>query len=511
MPTDTKKIAKNATFLYIRMFFILICNLIVVKVVLNALGAEDYGINNVVGGIVMMFAFLTSTMTAASQRFFSFELGKKDLEGLSHFFLTTLWGYLGIAAIVLIVAETIGLWFVINKLTILPSRLDAAIWVYQSSIISFIFGILAIPFNSIIIAREKMNVYAYIGILEVILRLCVAYTLFIYFGDRLKFYAILQAFALSIPSFIYIIWGCSRFDECKIKKYWNKKIFKEIFSYSCWNLFGAMASILRSQGINILLNIFFGPIVNASRAIAYQVSSAINQFVLNFFKAVQPQIVKSYAANERKQMLELVYTSSKYCFYLLFILALPVFIGTPFILSVWLGNIPENTVIFTRLVIILALIESTIYPLQTALMSTGNIKWYQIITGGLLLLNLPISWLFLYVGFEATSTFYVAIIIALISQISRVIFMKKMLLMPILEYINKSLLPIACVFGFSIILLKFFQISFQISSFFDLIWMAIISTASILLGCICFGTSKKEKKFFKDFIFLRIGKWTKKK
>lgn len=506
MPVDTKTIAKNTMFLYVRMFIILICNLFVVRIVLNALGIEDFGINNVVGGIVMMCSFLTSTMNAASQRFFSFELGRKNFKSLSEYFLTTLWGYLGLSILILLIAETIGLWFVQNKLNVPQHRLSAALWVYQTSIVAFILNVISIPYNSIFIAREKMNFYAYMGLLEMVLKILTAYMLFMYFGDRLKLYAVLLCIAMSIPSFCYIIVGSLKFAECRIKKYWNKKIFKEIFSYSCWNLFGAVSAVLRSQGVNVLLNMFFGPVVNASRAIAYQVSSATNHFVINFFKAVQPQIIKTYAADERSQMLDLVYTSSKICFYLLFIIALPVFCGAPFILKAWLDMVPQQAVYFTRLVIILSLIESTIYPLQTALMSTGNIKWYQVVTGGFLLLNLPISWLCLSCGCSAASTFYVSILLAIIAQISRIIFMKKMLLMPINIFIKKTVLPILFVVGLGMTISLGVNKYMHISNFIDFGGMIISTTISILLIIWSVGLSRTEKKYLKNFVVRRMKK-----
>lgn len=506
MPVDSKKIAKNTLFLYVRMFFILICNLFVVRVVLNALGIEDFGINNVVGGIVMMCSFLTSTMNAASQRFFSFELGRKNFRNLSECFLTTLWGYLGLSILILLIAETVGIWFVVNKLNVPYHRMSAALWVYQASVVTFIFNIISIPYNSIFIAREKMNFYAYMGLLEVVLKISIAYMLFTYSGDRLKLYAVLLCIAMSVPSFCYVIVGSLKFTECKIRTYWNKKIFVEIFSYSCWNLFGAMSAVLRSQGVNILLNMFFGPVVNASRAIAFQVSSAINHFVVNFFKAVQPQIVKTYASNERTRMLNLVYTSSKICFYLLFIIALPVFWGTPFILQTWLGTVPQQAVYFTRLVVILSLIESTIYPLQTALMSTGNIKWYQIFTGGLLLLNLPISWLCLSFGCSAASTFYVSIVLAIVAQISRIIFMKKMLLMPIKIFFKRTLLPIALVVIFGVAISLAINEYIQITGYIDLFKMVAFTTISILFMTLGVGLSKTEKKYLRSFVVRRIKK-----
>ena len=498
-PFNTQKIAKNALFLYIRMLFILACNLVVVRVVLNALGAEDYGINNVVGGVVAMFGFLTSTMNAASQRFFSFELGRNNQEGLSNYFTITTWTYVGISLLVIIVAETFGLWFLQNKLTIPPNRASAALWVYQGTIISFVISLLAIPYNSVVIARERMSIYAYVGIIEVSLRLLVAYVLFAFSGDRLKLYAVLLCIAMSIPSAFYIIWGTTAFKECKLKKYWNTTIFKEMFSFSCWNLFGALASILRSQGINILLNIFFNPIVNAARAIAYQINSAMNQFVLNFFKAVQPQIIKLYAANEKAKMLNLIFTSTKFSFFLVILIATPLFLEAPFILSLWLKVVPQHTILFTRMVILISVIESISYPLQTSLMATGKIKFYQITTGSISFLNIPISYFFLNNNYPPETTLYIAIILAIVSQISRIAFMKKQISMGILNYITKSILPCLAVF------LPSFIISFYISKIqlSDNITFILTTCSSLIITFIfvyLVGLSKTERQFLLGFI-----------
>ena len=424
---NNKRIAKNTLYLYIRMLIVMFVSLFTVRIVLRVLGAEDYGLNNVVGGVVTMLSFLTSTMVSSSQRFFAYSLGQDSNQKLFQYFNVTFWCYVFLAFFIFIVAETLGLWFVKTQLTITPSRFEAAIWVYQCSVLSFLVKIITIPYNSLIIAREKMNIYAIVGLFEVILKLGFVYLLIVIPFDKLKAYALLMfLLTLSLDSF-YIIYCNRNYKECKIRLFWNKHDFEEIVSYSSWSLFGAIAGVFRSQGINILLNIFFGPIVNAARAIAYQVNGAINQFVINFYKAVQPQITKYYAASKQNEFLTLIYRSSRYCFFLIIILSLPIFIDTPFILDLWLENVPEHTILFTRLVILTAIIDSIAYPLQTAISATGRIKYFQIVTGGLLILNLPLSYFLLAKGFPPETTMYVAFFIAFLSQISRILFAKHLI------------------------------------------------------------------------------------
>ena len=446
MPSENnKRIAKNTMYLYVRMLIVMAVSLFTVRIVLNALGAEDYGIYNVVGGVVTMFGFLTSTMNSASARFFSFYLGRQDYKRLSDYFSMSFWCFAALAVTIFVIAETLGLWFVKTQLVIPVGRADAAMWVYQCAIIAFMFSIITIPYNSIIIAREKMNVYAIGGLLEVFLKLAVAYILYITPLDKLKVNSVLVCLMMCSIDMVYIIYSLKYFPESWARRFWDKSIFKEVFNYSGWSLFGAISGVVRSQGINILLNIFFNPVVNAARAIAYQVNSAINQFVLNFHKAVQPQIIKYYAAGEKEEFYKLLFRSSRLYFYLIFLLSLPVLLETPFILTLWLKNIPENTILFTRLVIIIAIIDSMSYPLQTSISATGHIKSFQIVTGGLLILNLPIAWFFLKMGYPPESTMYVAMGISIVAQITRIYFSHHQNGMPVQDYLKNTLTPIAIV------------------------------------------------------------------
>lgn len=431
--------------LYFRQILILLVSLYTVRIVLKTLGTVDYGIQNVVGGVVVMLSFFSSTMTASSMRFFAFELGRKNYVRLNHFFNLTALIYLALGGGILILSETIGLWFVETQMVIPENRMTAALWVYQFSVASFILQLFVTPYRSIIIAYEEMSIYAYVSVLEAVLKLVAVYVLLIVEADKLKAYAVLLFMILFISSAVYIIYSSYKYKVCKLFLFWDSAMFNELLSYSGWSFFGALAGMIKAQGINILLNLFFNPTVNAARGVAYQVNSSLNLFTTNFFQAVRPQITKSYAAGENREMMELVFRSSRFCYYLIMLFAVPILFETPYILSLWLGEIPEHTVLFTRLVVITTMVESISYPLITAVSSTGNIKLYQVVTGGLLILNLPFSYISLRLGYPPEVTMYIAIGTAIISQISRVLFVSKMHEMSIKQYVKETLLVILLV------------------------------------------------------------------
>jgi len=490
---NNKRIAKNTIALYFRMILTMIVSLYTVRIVFKTLGVVDYGIYNVVGGIVIMFSFLSNTMSTASQRFFAFNIGQNNVLQLKRTFSLTVLIYIIISVVIFLLAETLGLWFLNTQMVIPNNRIEAANWVYQFSILSFIVSILTIPYNAIIIARENMVVYAYLSIGEVLLKLSFLYLLIFFSFDKLKLYAILMALTTCIITFIYRSICKRKYEETKFQFYWNKKLFKTLINYSGWNLFGAVAGIMNNQGINILLNISFGPVVNASRAIAYQVSSAVNQFAMNFTTAVNPQIIKYYAAGENNKMMSLVINSSKYSFYLLFILSMPVLLETHFLLEFWLKNVPEYVVLFTRLVIINALIDSLTYSMQTAAQATGKIKIYQLVVGGMMLLNLPISYVYLILDFPPQITMYVSIVISIICLFLRLILLRSMVGLSIPNYFKQVFLRVFLVSVIAYII-PFSIISKMEDSFTRFILVGIISLTTTLLTIYFIGLSIIERQ-----------------
>lgn len=491
---NNKRIAKNTAMLYFRMLFTMAVSLYTSRVILNTLGVEDFGIYNVVGGVVTMFAFLNSAMSSGTQRFLSFELGKKDYEQLKRVFSMSINIHATIAIVVFILAETAGLWFLNTQLTIPSERLVAANWVYQFSILSFLVTIMSVPYNSAIIAHERMKAFAYVSIIEVSLKLLIVFILQWFGCDKLKLYAVL---VFSVSLVIRIIYGiyCKRnFSECTYYKFWDKALYKTLMSYAGWNLWGNVAVVTMNQGINILLNIFFGPAINAARGIAFQINSAVNGFVTNFQMAMNPQIIKSHAANDVKYMQQLIFQGSKYSFILLFTLSLPVLIEADIILIWWLKKVPEYTALFCRLILINALIDSLSGTLMTAAQASGKIKLYQSVVGGLLLFILPISYLLLKIGLPPQTTIYVNIGISIIALVARLCILNRLINLSIKHFVQNTLLRILPIIGISIAfsLIAKYYINQDIIRF---ILVCLISVLSIATTTYWIGITKKERIF----------------
>jgi len=475
------------------------------RIILNTLGVEDFGIYNVVGGIVTMFSFLNSAMSSATQRFLSFELGKKDYTQLKRVFSMSINIHVIIAIVIFILAETIGLWFLNSKLNIPDERMLAANWVYQFSILAFIVTVISVPYNAMIIAYERMNVYAYVSILEVVLKLVIVFMLQWFGYDKLKLYAVL---VFSVSLIIRLIYGlyCNRnFKESKYFFFWDKSLYKTLMSYAGWNLWGNIAGVMFTQGVNILLNIFFGPAINAARGVAYQIRGAVSGFVSNFQMAMNPQIIKSFANGNQKHMHQLIFQGAKYSFFLLFILSLPIIFETPLILKIWLKIVPDYTVIFTRLILINVLIDCISGPLMTAAQASGKIKLYQSVVGGLLILILPISYVFLKLGYSPQVTLYVSISISVLALFSRLLIIKPLVDLSILKFNKLVLLPILMVVVVAIIpplITKYFIVP-GILEFF---MVSIISVLSVIIAIYYLGLKNEERLFMKNKVMQYLAK-----
>ena len=495
--TNNSRIAKNTAMLYLRMMFTMGISLYTSRVVLNVLGVENFGIYNVVGGFVTMFSFLSHAMASATQRFFSFEIGRQDYNQLRNVFSMSVKIHLLIAFIILLFAETIGLWFLNTQLVIPADRMNAARWVYQFSILTLIVNVINVPYNAIIIAHERMNVYAWISISEVSLKLLSVFILQWYGVDKLIFYAIL---IFSISVIIRLIYGlyCSRnFKEINVWGYWDKTLFKTLINYAAWNLWGNAAVAIMGQGVNVLLNIFFGPVINAARGIAYQVLGAVHGFVLNFQMAINPQIIKSFASNDLKYMHLLIFRGAKYSFFLLFALSVPIIFETEIILRLWLKNVPDYTVIFTRLVIVYILIESISGPLMTAAQASGRIKLYQGVDGGLLILNLPVSYIFLKLGYGPEITFIVSICISMVALYARLKIISPLVNLNIYSFMKSVLLKIIPV-SFITIILPLCITCYLSESFWRLLLTSIISVLVLGLSIYLIGLERDEQTFVKS-------------
>lgn len=474
------------------MILIMLTTLYISRVILRILGIEDFGIYNVIAGFVSMFSFLTATISGGTSRFFAYEIGQQNWDRLNKYFRLSIVSFAILSILVLLLTETIGLWFVKNKLVIPEYRISAALAVYHFSILSFIANMFSIPYKSIIIAYEKMDIYAYVSIVEVLLNLLIVYLLNFTSIDKLGLYGCLLFCLNLLVTLTFYAYCRFKYKTTRFSFYWNKSMFMEFFNYSLWIVFGSLAGLLRGQGLNILLNMFFGPTINAARGIAYQIHSAINQFVNNFYTACRPQITKLYAIGELDSMMSLVFSSSRICYMLTFLFTLPIFIEAPTILSLWLGNVPSYAILFTRLVLITILIETISYPFQAAISAKGQIKWYQIVTGGITVFTLPVSYLFLRNGYAPETVFYVSIILALIAQISRILFMKKLLQMSIVLYLKNVLIPMLFVsISASIIPIVLYLI--LDNTIYAGIFVVCVSLITILISGVVFGLTSEER------------------
>ena len=436
---NNKRIAKNTLMLYIRMLLIMVVSLYTSRVILQALGVEDFGLYNVVGGVVILFTFINNAMVTSTQRFLNFELGKNNLEEAQKVFSASLNIHAIIAGVFLVLAETVGLWFLNRYIQIPEGREVAANWVYQFSIIVSILNIIRSPYNAAIIAHEHMSFYAYVSIIEIILKLAIVYMVYL-FSDRLIAYAFLMMMVTLIVLGAYYIFCRRKYTICKYKFEYDKQRYMALASFSGWSLFGSLANMGASQGINIILNMFFGVAVNAAMGIANQVNAAVYQFVSSFQTAFNPQIIKSYAAGDRTYFISLIMNTSRYSFLLLFMLALPIYICCPEILSIWLGTVPEYAVEFCRLMLLFLLIDAVQGPLWVSAQATGKIRNYQILMSVLILLNLPITYLLLIFFKNPEIALIVRVAVNFVTAVARVIYLNHLYAFPIGRYMKDVIL-----------------------------------------------------------------------
>ena len=438
--SNTSCIAKNTLALYFRQILIMLVSLYTIRVVLNTLGAEDYGIYNVVAGVVVLFSFVNNAMATSVQRFLNFYIGKNDTEKTRNVYSASLVIHGVICLIFIVLAETIGLWFVNAKLNIPSERSNAAFWCYQAAVVTTLANIMRVPYNAVIIAYEKMSFFAGLSIVEAVLKLAVVFLLKITLLDKLVFYSFLLVAVSFIILAIYKFYCNKNFEIAHYKKVQDKGLGKELVSFSGWSLFGAVANVANSQGTNIVLNIFTNVTVNAAMGIANQVNAAVYSFVSNFQTAFNPQLVKSYAAGEKEEFQKLVNRSAKFSFYLLWLIVLPVYINCSFLLSIWLKNVPQYSVGFVRLVLIFSLVESLNGPLYISIQATGKIRAYQIIIGIINVLNLPFSIAAFFLGANPYWILYIRIALNCFAFAIRVLLSKKYFGLSVRLFLRDSVL-----------------------------------------------------------------------
>lgn len=484
------QIAKNTLFLYIRMVLIMGVSLYTSRVILAALGETDFGIYSVVGGMALMFAFFSSSLSNATQRFLNIAQGKNDREEANRVFALSQTAFFLLSLCVLLFAEVIGLWFIYNKLVIPIERLDAALWVFHATVISLFFTINGIVFNSVLVARENFQVYAYVGVFEAFAKLAIAVVLSFTDVDRLKLYASLYVAMTVLVQIVYAGYCVRKYEECRIRRYWNRKLFVELSSFIGWNTLGTAVWTLNAQGIEILINIFFGLSVNAARAISSQVESGLGQVNLGFITAVKPQVVKTYAVQQYTEFKQLLFDSTRHSFILMWFMGLLVIQNRYFILNLWLVNPPQGAADFVLWAVIALLINAFTLPVWNAIQAIGKLGRYSIVSNGIYLLVFPISFIAFYLKAPAVAFLQITSIIRVVQILGGLLVLKKYLYFSLGEYMKLVLIPIFQISLFSIgacLLVRnvFFEPWLLMS--FDLIILALV-VATV-------GLSKEERIF----------------
>ena len=465
------------------------------RVILQTLGVDDYGVYNVVGGIVAMFSFVSGSLTVSSQRFITFEIGKKSNNNVSNVFSVCITLHLLLGILIALIAEPIGYWYIYNKLMIPDSRLIAALWVFQFSILSMIIVFLTVPYTALIIAHEKMKAFALVSSIDALLRLFVAYAIICFKeSDSLVIYAVLIFCAQLITSLCYILYCKNVFKEIKLIWGIDKKLLIDMGRFASWSVMGNLAYVTYTQGLNLLLGTFFSPAVNAARGVAVQIQSAVNSFVNSFQTAINPQITKNYASGNIGEMVNLVYKSSRFSFYLLMLLSIPVLLRTNDILELWLSNIPNYTAVFVKIILLTTWINSIANPLIVSVKATGKVKTYELVVGALMISILPISYVFLKRGYDPEIVFIVHLIIECIAMICRIMITKRLIEFSYSSYLRDVILKVLTVAVVS------FFISYYISSripdgALNTIVVFILSVIASIVTIFLIGLDKSERMF----------------
>lgn len=496
---NNKLIAKNSALLYIRMIVVMVINLYIVRIVLNALGVLDYGLYNVVAGVVTLFSSVTIVLSSATQRFFSFYIGQDNSERLNQVYSICINIFVITSFIILIIGESLGLWFVTSSLNIPEERINAVKNLFHLSLISFAVSVVQIPFSALIISNEKMSVYSIITILDYTLRLLSAFVLAKVNFDKLIFYGCTILVVQIIVTFLYIIYSLLKFPECRYTFYFDKSLYKELLSFSGWTLFGSLASVCMIQVNTILVNIFFGPLVNASRAIALQVNSALSSFSNSYIMAIKPPMIKAYADGNELYLLRLFNLSNVFIYFSLFIIALPLFIHMPFILGIWIGEVSADAILFSRLVLLYCIIMALNNPITIIIQAINRVKEYHIKVEFFTLLCMPLTYIAFKLGLGSSWTFILMIVLAILAHGMRLICLRKYFsLFSIKHYLfsfffKSIVLSVFCVFV--CVITKSTE-----STWISFIYTCIISMLISIMGVFFIILSRDERKIVVSFI-----------
>lgn len=503
--SNNKRIAKNTVFLYLRMLLTMAIGLYTSRVVLATLGVDDYGTYNVVGGVVVLFTFISNAMASSTQRYLSFELGKKEGD-VAKVFSACFNIHILLSIVVFVLSETIGLWFLNAKMNFPEGRLIAANWCYQLSIFACIAGIIRVPHNAVIIAYERMSFFAYMGIVEAVLKLLIVYALLISDIDKLILYSVLMLIVTVISNVLYWIYCSRNIAEISFKKVDDKKFYKELLSFSGWTFFGSVANVGLQQGINIIINLFYGVALNAAVGVANQVNSHIISFVAGFQQALNPQLTKSEAGGDKERQFSLICRSAKFSYMIMLFLAFPILLNLDYILTIWLGSYPAHTVGICNAIIIGALIETFSGPLWVTIFATGKIKTYQIVISTLLLLNIPFSYIGGRMGMQPETMYIIRNVIYVFALSTRLYFLKRLINFNVMGFVKYAVCPM---FVVSVILFSAFMLpaNFRIADGFTkfvYISLAAVIVESVLLWTI--GMNKSERSYLSKMILKKIKK-----
>lgn len=479
--SSNKRIAKNTLLLYVRMLFMMFIGLYTSRVILDKLGEVDFGIYNVVGGFVTMFTIISGAMTTATQRFLSFEIGKGADGNVKDIFSTMIYIHLFLALAILLVGEVAGVWFLNTHMNFPPDRYEAANWVFQLSLFVFMLNVINVPYNGALIAYEKMSAFAYFSIFDAIFKLVICYVITMTPFDKLVVYAVLMAAIHVLLLAMYFFYCKVKFRECRFTGKFNKGYGKKVGSFVGWNLIGSLAGIAKEQGVNVVLNLFFGPAVNAARGVAYQVLSKLNGFVTNFQMAMNPQIIKNYAAGERENMYKLVFRGAKLSYLLLLTLSLPVIIESPLILSIWLKEVPNYTVIFLRIAIFTAMLNTLSNPLIVSMHASGKVRDYQIVVGGLSLFTLPFVYVALKMGAEPYWAMIIAFMVEFVCHFARQYMLVRSIGFPMWKFSKNVTFRVYLITGVALILpiLAYRSIDVTVWRFLSVCVLSLLSTLGV--------------------------------
>lgn len=501
--SNNKRIAKNTLLLYVRMLFMMVIGLYTSRVILDKLGEVDFGIYNVVGGFVTMFAVISGAMTSATQRFLSFEIGKGKEGNVKEIFSTMVYIHLFLALIILFLGEVVGVWFLNAYMNFPAGRYEAANWVFQLSLLVFILNVINVPYNGALIAYEKMSAFAYFSIFDAIFKLAICYVITLTPFDKLIVYAALMALIQIALLLMYFFYCKSKFKECKFTGKFNKEYGRNVGSFVSWNLIGSLAGIAKEQGVNVVLNMFFGPAVNAARGIAYQVLSKLNGFVTNFQMALNPQIIKNYASGELENMYKLVFRGAKLSYLLLLTLSLPIVIESSLILNLWLKEVPAYTVIFLQITIFTALLNTLSNPLIITMHATGKVRDYQIVVGLLSLLTLPLVYVALKMGAAPYMAMIIAFLVEVICHFARLYMLVRSIRFPMIDFLREVTFRVLIITVLSLILPV---LTYQLvdTVFLRFTMVCILSLMSTIVLGYYLGFNKADRNMLKSKVTIIV-------